>query len=160
MAIGSYPRTIQNGQLATNGNANAGTGLMLWDSTQNKYIAATPSTFAGGGGAGGATAANQETQISQLTTINETIFNFRENNDENLVSVRDKLNTLILIFQGVEPSLLSAGVANLAQDTGVQIGNEFVSSLSVEVTQPIQIKGLTNNIAEVNASNQLKTTAV
>lgn len=67
MAISSYPRTIQNGQIATNGNANAGTGLMLWDSATNTYIAATPSTFSGGGG--GATAANQATQIAIENTL-------------------------------------------------------------------------------------------
>ena len=63
MSIASYPRTIQNGQIASNGNANAGTGLMLWDSATNTYIAATPSTF-GGAGSGGATAANQTSQIT------------------------------------------------------------------------------------------------
>jgi hypothetical protein len=67
MSIASYPRTIQNGQIASNGNANSGTGLMLWDSTTNTYIAATPSTFSGG--SGGATAANQTTQIGYESTI-------------------------------------------------------------------------------------------
>jgi hypothetical protein len=67
MSIASYPRTIQNGQIASNGNANSGTGLMLWDSETNTYIAATPSTFAGI--SGGATAANQTTQIGYESTI-------------------------------------------------------------------------------------------
>ena len=66
MAISSYPRTIQNGQIASNGNANAGTGLMLWDSATNTYIAATPSTFTGA--AGGATAALQTTLNALVST--------------------------------------------------------------------------------------------
>jgi hypothetical protein len=66
MAISSYPRTIKNGQIASNGDANAGTGLMLWDSATNTYIAATPSTFAGG--AGGATAALQTTLNNLVST--------------------------------------------------------------------------------------------
>lgn len=66
MAISSYPRTIKNGQIASNGNANSGTGLMLWDSATNTYIAATPSTFAGG--AGGATAALQTTLNALVST--------------------------------------------------------------------------------------------
>jgi hypothetical protein len=75
MAISSYPRTIQNGQPATNGSANSGVGLMLFDSATNQYIAATPSTFAGGGGGGDATAANQTTQISLATLLNSNVAN-------------------------------------------------------------------------------------
>ena len=71
MAISSYPRTIQNGQLAANGNQNAGTGLMLYDSASGTYIAATPSTFAGGGGS--ATAANQTSQIALETSLNALV---------------------------------------------------------------------------------------
>lgn len=71
MAISSYPRTIKNGQIASNGDANSGTGLMLWDSATNTYIAATPSTFAGGGGS--ATAANQTSQIALETTLNSIV---------------------------------------------------------------------------------------
>jgi len=66
MAISSYPRTIKNGQIASNGDANAGTGLMLWDSATNTYIAATPATF-GGAAAGGATAALQ-TALNNLVS--------------------------------------------------------------------------------------------
>ena len=65
MAISSYPRTIKNGQIAPNGNANSGVGLMLYNSSTGLYEAATPSTF-GGVGAGGATAANQTTQITNF----------------------------------------------------------------------------------------------
>jgi hypothetical protein len=78
MAIASYPRTIQNGQTATNGNANAGTGLMLWDSATNSYIAATPATFTGGGG-GDATAANQSTQIAEASSTNAILTNSTNN---------------------------------------------------------------------------------
>lgn len=67
MAISSYPRTIKNGQIAADGSANAGTGLMLWDSATNTYIAATPATF-GGAGAGGATAALQTSLNSIVST--------------------------------------------------------------------------------------------
>jgi hypothetical protein len=67
MAISSYPRTIKNGQIASNGDANAGTGLMLWDSATNTYIAATPATF-GGAAAGGATAALQTTLNNIVST--------------------------------------------------------------------------------------------
>jgi hypothetical protein len=70
MAISSYPRTIQNGQIAANGNANSGVGLMLYNSTTGLYEAATPATFAGGGGGGDATAANQTTQIANENTLN------------------------------------------------------------------------------------------
>jgi len=72
MAIASYPRTIQNGQIAANGNENAGTGLMLFDSTTGTYVAATPATFSGGGG-GDATAANQTSQITLATTLNGAV---------------------------------------------------------------------------------------
>jgi hypothetical protein len=65
MAISSYPRTIKNGQIAPNGSANSGIGLMLYNSSTGLYEAATPSTF-GGVGAGGATAANQTTQITNF----------------------------------------------------------------------------------------------
>jgi len=71
MAISSYPRTIQNGQIAANGNQNAGTGLMLYDSASGTYIAATPSTFSGGGGS--ATAANQTSQIALETSLNALV---------------------------------------------------------------------------------------
>jgi hypothetical protein len=67
MAISSYPRTIQNGQIAANGNANAGTGLMLYNSTSGQYEAATPATF-GGAAAGGATAALQTTLNNLVST--------------------------------------------------------------------------------------------
>lgn len=67
MAISSYPRTIKNGQIASNGDANSGTGLMLWDSATNTYIAATPATF-GGAAAGGATAALQTTLNNLVST--------------------------------------------------------------------------------------------
>lgn len=66
MAISSYPRTIKNGQIASNGDANSGTGLMLFDSATNTYIAATPATF-GGAAAGGATAALQ-TALNNLVS--------------------------------------------------------------------------------------------
>jgi hypothetical protein len=66
MAISSYPRTIKNGQIASNGDANSGTGLMLWDSATNSYIAATPATF--GAAAGGATAALQTTLNALVST--------------------------------------------------------------------------------------------
>ncbi|MFZ4799627.1 MAG: hypothetical protein ACOYMA_19185 [Bacteroidia bacterium] len=83
MAISSYPRTIKNGQIATNGDANSGTGLMLWDSATNTYIAATPSTFSSGGG--DATAANQATQISEATLSNEYL-QFIDNNSADIVT--------------------------------------------------------------------------
>ena len=74
MAISSYPRTIQNGQIAANGNANSGVGLMLYNSTTGLYEAATPATFAGGGGGGwDATAANQTIQIANENTLNSLV---------------------------------------------------------------------------------------
>lgn len=43
--ISNYPRTIKVGQIASTGTANSGVGLMMYDSSTNTYIAATPSTF-------------------------------------------------------------------------------------------------------------------
>lgn len=74
MAISSYPRTIKNGQIAPNGNANSGVGLMLYNSTTGLYEAATPATF-GGAAAGGATAANQVTLNNLVSTKAEQIAN-------------------------------------------------------------------------------------
>lgn len=65
MAISSYPRTIKTGQAAANGSANAGTGLMLFNSTTGLYEAATVNTFNASGN-GSATAANQSTQITNF----------------------------------------------------------------------------------------------
>jgi hypothetical protein len=67
MAISSYPRTIQNGQIAGNGNQNAGTGLMLYNPTTFRYEAATVTTF-NNIAAGAATVAKQDTQIARQDT--------------------------------------------------------------------------------------------
>jgi len=91
MAISSYPRTIKNGQIASNGNANSGTGLMLWDSATNTYIAATPSTFAGA--AGGATAANQATQITEAQTGNSSLTNIDNNTSNTTYQLANGTNT-------------------------------------------------------------------
>lgn len=155
MAIGSYPRTIQNGQLATNGNANSGTGLMLWDSSQNKYIAAVAETFNPSFN-GAASQASQDTQITEAQTANSYLSNISDNTQ----NTNDSLQTLIGIFKGIEPSLLSAGIPNLPQGNGVQIGNTQTNDTTIGIVGSIGIKGVTGNIAEVNASNQLKTTAV
>lgn len=72
MPIQSYPRTIVqntgNAQLDQNGLC-----LMIYNSTTNKYEAATASTFGGGGGGGDATAANQTTQITEAQTTNSLL---------------------------------------------------------------------------------------
>lgn len=148
MAISSYPRTIQNGQIASNGDANAGTGLMLWDSATNTYIAATPSTFQAGG-AGGATAANQVIGNDYLSAI-----------VDNTENITNDIRTLIDIFKGITPSLLNAGIPNLGQSNGLQVGNLFVSD-NLNIIGRINIVDETTDVsAIVNASGQLKTTAV
>jgi hypothetical protein len=79
MAISSYPRTIKNGQIAANGNANAGTGLMLYNSTTGLYEAATTATFSDIK-TGLATVAKQDDQVtvySQSTNggiLNDELF--------------------------------------------------------------------------------------
>jgi hypothetical protein len=79
MAISSYPRTIKNGQIAANGSANAGTGLMLYNSTTGLYEAATTATFSNIK-TGLATVAKQDDQItvySQSTNggiLNDELF--------------------------------------------------------------------------------------
>lgn len=94
MAISSYPRTIKNGQIASNGDANSGTGLMLWDSATNTYIAATPSTFSAGGG-GDATAANQSTQITEAILGNSKLQNIEDSNaniENDIQNIYDLIN--------------------------------------------------------------------
>lgn len=81
MSIQSYPRTIVqdtgNGQITQNGLC-----LMIYNSTTNKYEAATAATFGGGGG-GDATAANQVTQINLATTSD----NYLNNIDVNITAI-------------------------------------------------------------------------
>lgn len=128
MSISSYPRTIKNGQIASNGDANSGTGLMLWDSAINKYVAATPSTFSGG--AGGATAANQ-------------------------VLTNAKLDTLINIFKGIDSSLLNAGNAAIPMDSGVQIGVSYTLASVLNVEGAVGIIGGTDNTFIGNTGSSL-----
>jgi len=73
MAITSYPRVTIQGTGNTQ-NPQNGLGLMLWNSTTQRYEAATSATFAGGGGGGDATAANQATQITEAQTTNNYLF--------------------------------------------------------------------------------------
>lgn len=110
MAISSYPRTIQNGQIATNGNANAGTGLMLWDSATNTYIAATPSTF-GGGGAGSATSANQDTQITEAQSSNTYLIAIQNYTEEIRNSATNGTNSNVLIDTFATQTLTASNVA-------------------------------------------------
>ena len=108
MAISSYPRTIQNGQIAANGSQNAGTGLMLYDSASGTYIAATPSTF--NGAAGGATAANQTTQISLETTLNGLVSS-AANQTAQIQSQNEQSNGGILVDSLLRQTLTASMVA-------------------------------------------------
>lgn len=112
MSIQSYPRTIVqntgNGELTQNGLC-----LMIYNSTTNKYEAATASTFGGGGGGGDATAANQTTQITEAQTTNGYLVS------PNLVSVGNLLesNNAVSVANLLE-SASSVSVANLLETTG------------------------------------------
>jgi hypothetical protein len=76
MAISSYPRTIKNGQIAVNGSENAGTGLILYNSTTGLYEAATTTTFSNIK-TGLATAVKQDETIAAInnsTTFTDFLF--------------------------------------------------------------------------------------
>lgn len=141
MAISSYPRTIQVGQNAINGNSNSGTGLMLFDSTTNKYIAATPQTFAGA--AGGATAANQTTQINVANDANVFLSNL-------LTQIQD--SNVYLASLDVNITNLLAEIISL-NATILQIRDNQTNQ-----TQITKIVAPSGNFAEVNGSNQLTVT--
>lgn len=141
MAISSYPRTIQVGQNAINGNSNSGTGLMLFDSTTNKYIAATPQTFSGG--AGGATSANQDLQISVATQQKAEASNsniFLENIYNELVA---------------QTAILDDIRINQTNQTAIL---DDIRTNQTNQTQLTKIVGNSGNFAEVNSSNQLTVT--
>jgi hypothetical protein len=82
------------------------------------------------------------------------------------------LQTIINIFKGIEPSLLSGGATNLSQVNGVQVGNlntseplnvnpSSVFDVNISNTPEVLIKGaISGQLADVNAVNQLKTTVI
>lgn len=149
MAISSYPRTIKNGQIASNGNANSGTGLMLWDSATNTYIAATPSTFAGA--AGGATAANQATQITEAQTGNSSLTNIDNNtsnttyqlaNGTNTGTLSDTFATQVLTASMVALSALvckSVTLINLSTNTKFTYRISTGTALTLEAGYSVKI---------------------
>ena len=122
---------------------------------------------------------------NQLGVDSQEVYN--EGILQSLDSLDEKLNTLINIFKGIEPSLLSGGISNLDQTNGVQIGNQAIIDEGGDILRSnvnnsevyirggtddttignngnsllIGIKGgLSGEIADTNASKQLKTTVI
>jgi hypothetical protein len=170
MSITAYPRTIVKGQVAANGNANSGVGLMLWDSATGTYIAATPSTFSAGGG-GDATAANQTTQISEANSTNvlltdiksqdNTQYNSGSNSGVLIDSIQTaicttfasplipfscKYVTIVNYATNSAPVQISVGAGTMQLDKGYSIRINTSSSGFISISQ---ITGEGNTIAYI-----------
>ena len=143
MAISSYPRVAVQGS-AANSNPQNGLSLMLLNSSTGQYEAATSSTFAGGGGGGGATAANQTTQISLETSINDR---------------------LLEPTSGYSAAQLLGFIANLLTSTNNDLGqirNELISlnTAIVDGSQRVVIQSVNGNTVDVDGATKSLNTNV
>jgi hypothetical protein len=106
---------------------------------------------------------NPANSIDNNSIYNELLLERSNNSVTLLTNINNNLLTIINIFKGVEPSLLSAGETNIDMNSGVQVGTEMVPyNFNVYIQGSsvlgVNIKGLDGIIADVNAANQLKTT--
>jgi hypothetical protein len=119
--------------------------------------------------------------VDSQEVYNEGILQKLEDIVNNTDATQQALNVLVSMLRGIEPSLLSAGIVGLQMNEGVQIGAGFTASGYLNVEGLVAIRGNTDNtiignlgdslligikgsiseeVADVNAANQLKITAV
>jgi hypothetical protein len=137
MAISSYPRTIKNGQIAADGNANAGTGLILYNSTTGLYEAATTATFSNIK-TGLATVAKQDEII---TAINNTVTFLDSLFTQTLNATYTILNTSIFVCKYVT-------LINLSTNNPI-----FFKQSSIETVEFILEAGYSIKINQSDATN-------
>ena len=123
-------------------------------------------------------AQNNQTGVDSQEVYNEGILQALDLISEKSLEIVDYLSvialnqdTLINIFKGIEPIFLNAGDITIPLNSGVQIGNEYTSAINTGVTGTVQVDinnvpevlikgGISGELADVNAANQLKITAV
>jgi hypothetical protein len=122
--ISNYPRTIKVGQIAANGTANSGVGLMMYDSSTSTYIAATPSTFTA------STSTNGGILIDTFfTQINTTL-------PVALTAAVCKYVTLINLSANTASMTYAVGGTNLTLEKGysVRVNTLQASNISIKQT--------------------------